>query len=449
MYHFFLSYARGDDDEYVRRFYADLCREIRVHGGLRRDEHVGFMDTTDIPLGAPWPLELASAIVNSTVFIPLYSPGYFLSEWCGREWAVFDRNVAQVSSMAPNGGFLPVVWLQPASIPPVALPRQHYSVSYGETYGSVGLRQLIKLRRYEDDYQETVAAFAAEIVRLTVGSPRRPWIGELPQLNIPSAFDGSADFPLSRLGGEAELRSESLSPLEDSAGPRSDSVVRSSVEPTGPALAPVDAGHRHVHFVIASAGRDEMQAVRSSLACYGPTTQHWAPYRPTLPEPIGPYACEIAAHQRLRAELAGLDDLADRIDRANERNQIVVLLVDPWIADLGGYGETLLNYDRRNEPTVPVMVALSDDDDETRQHRERLLEAVGRSLPNNSTRNDPIFRSDVRTPSQFATELSQSLEIALNRLMKRGTVYRRPPGPTAPPRAVLDSPDSLSNRSMP
>jgi hypothetical protein len=69
---FFLSYARGDDDEYVQRFYLDLCREIRVCEGLPRGERVGFMDTASIRVGAKWPNELVAALKECGVFLPLY-----------------------------------------------------------------------------------------------------------------------------------------------------------------------------------------------------------------------------------------------------------------------------------------------------------------------------------------------------------------------------------------
>ena len=45
MLYFFLSYARGDDDEFVRTFYADLCTELRSRAGLRgTNDQIGFFD---------------------------------------------------------------------------------------------------------------------------------------------------------------------------------------------------------------------------------------------------------------------------------------------------------------------------------------------------------------------------------------------------------------------
>lgn len=432
MNHFFLSYARGDDDEYIQRFHQDLCREIRVQEGLPRGEPVGFMDSASLPIGSQWSSELTTALMNSAVFLPLYAPGYFLSERCGQEWAAFERRLARHhDAPGATGGFVPVVWLRPSFIPEAARSLQYHSGAFGHAYAEYGLRQLIRLRRHKDDYEETVTALALEVVRIA-----RRYVAPTETLDLFLLSFTDVESAFQPQGPRPPLRRPPMHVPQD-AHP-------SPSEPE----APSSGGPRHVHFVIASTGRDEIRAVRSFLDCYGSSAQHWAPYRPELPEPLGPYACEIAAGHQLRAEIAVLDDLPERIDRAKERNQIVVLLVDPWIASIAGYGDTLLAYDRRNEPTVPVLVALSDQDQETREHRDVLARAVIHSFPNNSMRNDPIFRPDVRNPGQFATELGQTLQIAINRLMKRGTVFRVPPGPPAPPRAILEGPDSLSNRRM-
>jgi FxsC-like protein len=192
--------------------------------------------------------------------------------------------------------------------------------------------------------------------------------------------------------------------------------------------------------VIASAGRDEMVGVRNSLQYYGPTVHHWAPYRPELDEPLGTYASAIAGRQRFGAELAGLDGLPDRMDRAKGRNEIVVLLVDPWIARIASYGASLIAYDQLNKPSSPVLVVVSDRDEETVRHRDELAESLAATLPNNWIREDSIFREEVKDAEQFARDLQATLDEALNRLLKRGTVFRRPPMEASVPRPVLEGP---------
>ena len=42
MPYFFLSYARGTDDGHVKKFFADLCNELRRQLGTNEEE-VGFL----------------------------------------------------------------------------------------------------------------------------------------------------------------------------------------------------------------------------------------------------------------------------------------------------------------------------------------------------------------------------------------------------------------------
>jgi FxsC-like protein len=173
------------------------------------------------------------------------------------------------------------------------------------------------------------------------------------------------------------------------------------------------------------------------------------PYQPELAEPLGRYAGSIAARRQLGWELADLESLPDCMSRSRERNQIVVLLVDPWVAGHAGYGQSLLEFDLRNEPTSPVLIPFSETDAETVRHRDALKDVIAGVLPNNTVRQDTIFKPDVRSPEQFASDLHQVLEEALNRLLRRGHVYRTPPVAAPPTRPVLDGPDSTPNTWRP
>jgi hypothetical protein len=62
---FFLSYARLDRDEdpfeSIRKFYADLDREIRLKKAIK-DGSAGFYDGTGIEQGDQWPDALGAAL---------------------------------------------------------------------------------------------------------------------------------------------------------------------------------------------------------------------------------------------------------------------------------------------------------------------------------------------------------------------------------------------------
>lgn len=437
-YYFFLSYARGDDDEYVQRFYRDLCREVRVRGGLSSGTEVGFVDVENVPLGANWLEELVAALSTCAVFLPLYSPGYFASEPCGKEWAAFTNRMTRhrrdTGSVAKN--LIPILWYKPIAIPEVAQPIQYNWMALGPVYAEYGLRQLVRLQRFTDDYMELVTKLANEIVTMADSH-------SLVEGDPATSFDGLVSpFRMAR----APIASHPALPAAAGTGTldADPAVIVEGDDPVATANSTRRAGH--VHFVVAATSREKMGRVRSGLQYYGASPTEWAPYRPDLPDALGAYAGVIAGKRHLGWELGDLGDLPQRMDASRVKNQIVVLLVDPWIARVAGYGESLLEFDRRNEPTSPVLIPFSDADEETVHHREALRDDVERIFPNNEMRQDSIYRPDVQNAQDFATQLHQALEKALNRLLRRGHVYRTPPVVASMSRPVLEGPDSISNR---
>jgi FxsC-like protein len=347
---------------------------------------------------------------------------------------------------------IPIVWFPPTHMPDAVQAIHDNAVTLGAAYAEWGLRQLIRLRRFHDDYEETVTAIADQIVELAEHSNLEPCRPDLPFGELVSPFVSGTTVALPGpsdsgngngngvvVGGVPLLADGQVSAQTDPVlvEARVDSTLPHQAAFSGVSSAP---GSRHVWFVIASAGSDEMRSVRSTLDCYGPTARHWMPYQPAMTRPLGSFAREIAGWQNFGSELAELDALDDRIAEANRENKIVVLLVDPWVARIAGYGAQLEAYDRRNEPTVPVLIALNDHDDETHRCCEALDEAVHLAFPNNMLRQDVIFRPAVGSAEQFAEDLQFVLQEAVNRLLRRGRVRRVPPIEATSVRPVLDGP---------
>jgi hypothetical protein len=176
---FYISYARADLDESLERFFTDLTREVRaVTGGATR----GFVDL-DIAAGTDWQQQLEQAIQVSRVLVPIYSPAYFGSESAGREFQAFLSRRTATSSAA----ILPVVWVQPPHLPVAAQPIQYTSKELPDVYTNLGLRSLMRLRRYEDAYAEFLKQYAALLIAMARQASLPA--GEQPSLSqLPSAF---------------------------------------------------------------------------------------------------------------------------------------------------------------------------------------------------------------------------------------------------------------------
>jgi FxsC-like protein len=401
-YYFFLSYARGDDDQFIQQFFRDLSGEVRSHAGLRADEEVGFVDAHSIELGAVWSTRLMTALSRCRSFIAMCSPRYFLSEACGKEWTVFAERLREYER--DNGvrlaALLPLMWLPQRHTPKVAADLQYTSGDLPEAYGRNGLRQLMRLQRHRDSYLEFVSELARQIVDMAEAHP-------LPPLRA------APDF--------AAVRNAFRGAPAQSAGE-----------------APEAARANLVHFVVAAPSRDELDSEelrdgRTRREFYGERPHEWAPYQPALSAPLAQYAADIAEQRSFDSAVTDIGGLVSRVESARERNQIVVLLVDVWATRLRRQRQALAECDARDwrtdQPTTAVMVPSSHDDEETQANWRHFTHAVRDIFAHRALHGDVMFRPSILTHHAFGADLQVVLEVARNRTFVTGRVFRRPPDP--------------------
>ena len=181
--YFFLSYARtprfdrnspADPNVWVHKLYEDLYDEVLQ---LISSPNAGFMDR-EIRLGAKWSEELTTALATCQVFVPLYSPRYFASENCGKEWLAFSKRVLDQRAAMPGTrmAIVPALWVPVGeeSLPEVAKAIQFNHHSLGDMYGRVGFSGIIKLSRFKDDYVMAVQGLARRIVEVANNTQIRP-----------------------------------------------------------------------------------------------------------------------------------------------------------------------------------------------------------------------------------------------------------------------------------
>jgi FxsC-like protein len=411
--YFFLSYARGDDDVSVQKFFNDLSVEVRAHAGLAAGVEVGFFDVHSLEVGASWSPRLVEALSGCQSFIALVSPRYLVSEPCGREWTIFADRVRRYErdvGVMPSA-LLPLLWLPPAQLPEPVASLQYHNDVLPEAYARTGLRQLMRLQRHQDSYYELIVELARQIVQ-TAETHQVPQIRAGVNLtDVPSAFH-------SRAAGRA-------------------------VVPSQPGTT------RHVQIVVAAPARgeladDDLAAVDRDSRYYGATSLEWAPYRPSLPVPIADYARTVAERRSFRSEVSGTAGLAERIGDARRSNQIVVLLVDVWSTMLREYRQALAECNQLDqdaeEPVTAIMVPLNHDDQQAQAHRRQLTDSLRAIFFRRTVHGDDVmFRSSILTHLAFDADLQVVLEAARNRVFTTGTVHNRPAGHTVR-RPILQGP---------
>ena len=435
--HFFLSYARADEDGYVAKFFEDLAREVRRLSGRDGDE-AGFQDYASMRVGTMWAQELFSALNTAPTFVALCSPSYFTSEFCGREWALFAARVEryrQLYGQFPKA-LVPVIWVPARDIPETVRRLQLTDPEFGETYAREGVYHLLRLRKYRQDYLIFLRALANRLLEAVEPNSTPPLDARYPVASIESAFHvrRSGSTP-----GVAAWRdfADALTPE-----PRPELVAPPSVPPR-PAQR---GGPKHVNFVIVAGPRRELIEIREDLQRYGADPFEWAPYRPELEQRISVFAQSVAAEHDLSSGLARSADVVQVLQRARMDNELVVLLVDAWSTQIEQYQGHMREYDLRNEPATGVMVPWSEQDTEANDQEVRLYRGLEEAFPNNTIRADELFRVRIGTSTAFRQELIDVLVKAQSRVFRKGDVGRWSGSEAWPSRPMMQFPDREDDR---
>ncbi|MET0648999.1 MAG: toll/interleukin-1 receptor domain-containing protein [Pyrinomonadaceae bacterium] len=201
--YFYLSYARETEDVFVERFFEDLSRAVREKAGLARDEAVGFFEPEVLKPGHAWEVEVVEALQSCQTMVCLYSPAYFKSENCGKEWMVFSmrRRLYAEREMArrgdPDVGWLPslkpVLWIpQPTGEIPGIATSERYRYVVGDwkaPHNEIGVKDMIRRWvQYQDNYRVYVDLLASDVLA-TCLKFKLPPLDIFPPLDeVPSAF---------------------------------------------------------------------------------------------------------------------------------------------------------------------------------------------------------------------------------------------------------------------
>ncbi len=296
---FFFSYARADWDEHLEKFFEDLAKEVRKKKPI---EEAGFLDQSNIELGEKWNESLKEALRSTRVFVSMCSPTYITREYCGKEVQVCLSRIPAAGSAT---AFFPLLWESPSrSAHAVLSPYQNNHIDLPADYHQHGLRYLMRLSIHKDDYQKCLDLLANKIVEAGERSP----LVEFPHLpafeNVPNAFAATP--------------------------PAANQTQSKGGTPSGKDAA----------FVFVT-----------------PDGRYWKPFHPECDDPIALSAMQAASKYKLIYNDLPVDDqIVKRVKEAEERKQIVILVVDPVSVQVSSYEQYLRAYDDHNYLNSAVLV---------------------------------------------------------------------------------------------
>jgi FxsC-like protein len=342
--YFFLSYAHApkrdrddqiDPDRWVAKLYNDLCDDI-IELSAVGSEYAGFMDR-QMGLGTDWRRRLALALGTCRVFVPLYSPRYFQSEQCGREWFAFRKRCVDFGMRHGReiDAIVPALWVVVPSdeMPSVASKIQFEHQNLGSTYSKEGFYGLIKLGRYKDEYQEAVYQLARHIIDVA----KRTQVAPIPPVDynsVPSAF-GSDD-------------------------------ARRMAD-------------KRIQITVAAPDKRNLPAGRSDFY-YGATSREWNPYRDDFEGSLAEYTSQLTSSLGFEPFIVTLNDYTADPAGAVPSSGPNLLLVDPWQTVSVANQQLLRDLDEHAKPCVSLMVPWNHDDAETMNAKEQLKATLGQSL---------------------------------------------------------------------
>ncbi|MEU8266777.1 TIR-like protein FxsC [Sphaerisporangium sp. NPDC049002] len=181
--YFFLSYRHighigmETPDRYVVEFYHDLCSHIMQLTDHPDGVAVGFMDR-EIRGGNRWNDDIMRALATCRVFVPLYQPKYFKSDFCGKEWDAFSRReeLHRSRSYSPFTAILPVLWapVDLQRIPKVASELQVRHPPPSKDAMKDCLYWLAVMKDFHNGYISATLEIAAAIVDIATSTRLEP-----------------------------------------------------------------------------------------------------------------------------------------------------------------------------------------------------------------------------------------------------------------------------------
>ncbi|MBD0742457.1 TIR-like protein FxsC [Streptomyces sp. CBMA152] len=399
--YFFLSYAHTpkndprdrDPDLWVQRFFRDLSAHVMQLTALPAGVPAGFMDQHVRP-GEDWQGQITEALALCRVFVPLYSPRYFLSEQCGREWFAFagrDTLHQSRSERRTPPAIIPALWtpVLPHQLPEPARRLRFNHADFGDEYADEGFYGMIKLNYLRDHYEHAVYRLAKRVVsvaeqtRIADGDPYQDYA------TLTSAF-GSAPGP-----------------------------------------------GRQLEVTVLACSRDGLPPGRGP-DCYGSRPQDWNPYHPMSARPLASHTADLVSNLNYSVVLGEFDENAERILSPGPPAAPGLLLLDRWALGSARHRELVRRFSAEPRPWISVMIPWNRVDPESRLHEGELRDTADDVLAARAWDSEGHLTRGGGLPTleAFSQELPRAVRSAVRHYESAGRTDATP-GPGTPLPRVL------------
>lgn len=390
--YFFFSYHRSayrptdnaDPDVWFKRLFNALCIDVAHVTGT---SNPGFMDT-EMPLARNWPKALAEALACCRVFVPVLGPGYFTSEFCGKEWTAFTER-ARMHAGPDNlhAAMVPLLWtkFRLEELPPQVATLNLIPPGFPPLYRE-GFFALMKVNRFRTAYRESVLRMAEAIKETAEQTKLAPC--------APMDLDATPNVFTEHQAAEAT---------------------------------------HQVRIIVAA----HHPAPGRSAYFYGRTMLEWTPFRGSAyrgaadSEPIVRHAASVIAELGHHAMIETVDAVEPTAGQPP-----AILLLDPWAA---GVPEIRAKLRAIDIDPVHVVVPWNDEDEETVRETSRLRDDLRAAMPNSLSLNGSAPR--VPTLETFRALLPKAVNEAIATHFRTAPAYP-PEEPPSMDKPIIEGPEA-------
>ena len=417
---FFLSHAHADrnKDGLLKKFFNELNSAVAKHLELEQSR-AGFLDTVGISVGMDWSAQLGSALRNSKVLICLMSEAFLGAPNCGRELHVFLCRREILAKNGSNPSVIFPLWWDRNKVKidlPDALSQYQWSDDdLPEGYRKKGIRSLL-IGGDAAGYESLIRALVLKISQArdedlpAIGPKDLPEFSELPDALAPAAFTAA---PIS---------------------PKAQVQVMQMPAPDDP---------YEVNFVYVAPKVQELPAQRKNRDAYSNKgAWFWEAYRPKTRDRIGQIVNQVSVQYRSHDFATDDPQIVKYLESATyDKDQLAVLIVDPWATLQPECRELLSQLDRSGVVNYGVATIWNEDDEDLYANRDLLEGSLRIAFPRSYNVDGLLFCRNTRTRDQFAANLSTLLERLTEMAMERRKDKVRIDGPrlaalNLPPRFV-------------
>jgi FxsC-like protein len=353
---FFFSYSHIDKSPYLDKFYKELENAVKQRIPEAKGQ-IGFRDEQSLGYGDRWPEKLVSALSNACVFVALYSPTYFTREYCGKEWAFFQRRIRdqfkkETEPLPPL--IIPVLWLpfsETFKLHPAAKDIHYKHDKCPDIYFMEGMERLVK--KEDNAYVDVLSTLADKIA----------------ECNKNFALEPTTNFP--------------------NFNKVTNAFTLPAIEESRP-IIDIPPGPNQVIIVSFVGTKAELEGTQQNIERYGHTSQDWKPYFPDDTRRVIAVSQNIVTTMNyITSHLSMSNDIIDQLETFEDQNNIVLIIIDLWsMKVMDRIRNYLISYDKHQFLHCSIMVPWNILDGEFERDADHLKELF----------NKTIFKTINKTP---------------------------------------------------